>query len=245
MAKESGVGIDQLFVAGWDLSGDVSAVQTIACRRAALEVTAINSSGVERISGLTDGEISFNTWYNSTTDQEHTALSSLPTADRTALYFHSNTVGSQAAGIVGKQINYDWARGQDGSLAGTIQILANGSGVVWGDQLTTGKQVVTSAGDGASIDYTAVSTAFGAVAYLQVFAFTGTSITVAIQDSADNAAWTNITGLSFTAATGRTEQRLATATTATIRRYVQAAWTGTFSSATIAVMFRKFEVAQS
>jgi hypothetical protein len=244
MPKESGVG-DNWYVAGYDLSGNASAINTIATRRAALDVTAIDKSAVERISGLRDGEISFNTWYDSATDAEHDALKTLPLTDRTGLYFHGSTVGSPCAGIVGNQINYDWARGQDGSLAGTVQLLANGFGVEWGDMLTTGKQTFTGAANGTSIDYTAASTAFGAVAYLQVFSFAGTSTTFTVQDSADNAAFATITGLGFTAATGRTEQRLATAVGATIRRYVRIAATGTFSSCVAAILFRKFEVAQS
>jgi hypothetical protein len=244
MPKESGMG-DNLYVAGWDLSGDIGAVNVIATRVAPLEVPGIDKSAMERIPGIRDGEISFNAWWDTTTDQEHTALSSLPTADRTVLYFHGAAVGNPVAAMIGKQINYDWTRGQDGSLAGTIQVLGNGSAVDWGDQLTTGKQTFSGAANGTSIDYTTVSTAFGAVAYLQVFAFTGTNVTVTIADSADNSSFTPITGLAFTAATGRTEQRLATAITATIRRYVRAQLTGTFSNAVIAVSFTKFLSAQS
>lgn len=245
MAKESGVGVDNFYVGGYDLSGDVSAINLIACRRAALEVPVLTSAAMERISGLRDGEISFNTWYDNATDAEGDALETLPTTDRTGLYFHGSTVGSPCAGIVAKQSNFDWARGQDGSLAGTVQLLANGFGVEWGDQLTTGKQTFTGAANGSSIDYTAVSTAFGALGYLQVFSFAGTSATFTIADSADNGSFTPITGLAFTAATGRTEQRLATAVGATIRRYVRIQVTGTFSSCVAAVLFRKFEVAQS
>ena len=57
--------------------------------------------------------------------------------------------------------------------------------------------------------------------------------------------FSNITGLAFTAATGRTEQRLETAPTATIRRWVRLNLTGTFSNAVIAVAFKKFDAAQS
>ena len=37
---------------------------------------------------------------------------------------------------------------------------------------------------------------FGVQAYLQVFSFTGTDVTITIQDSADNSSFANITGLS-------------------------------------------------
>ena len=244
MAKEAGMG-DNFYIGGYDLSSDVAALNTIACRRAALDVTAIDKSAHERISGLLDAEISFNTWFDTATDLEHAALSTLPTTDRSCLYFHGSTVGNSSFGLIGKQINYDWSRGQDGSLSGTVQVLTNGTAGDWGDMLTTGKQTFTGAANGTSIDYTAVSTAFGAVAYLQVFSFAGTSATFAVQDSADNAAFAAITGLTFTAATGRTDQRLATAVGATIRRYVRISVTGTFSSCVAAVSFTKFLSAQS
>lgn len=248
MAKESGVAVDALYVDGYDLSGDVGAVQTIAQRRNLLEVTGLNVAGIERIGGLEDGELSFNSWYNAAAGQEHVALSAPGTGDHQVLYFHGSTVGtSPAAGLIGKQIDYPPQRGADGSLAISLQYLANGGGLDWGDMLTTGKQTFGAAGVGTAFDYTTVSTAFGAVAYLQVFAFTGTSVTVAVQDSVDSTPgnFSNITGLAFTAATGRTSQVLATATTATIRRWVRLNLTGTFSNAVIAVMFRKFDLAQT
>lgn len=245
MPKESGVGIDALYVDGYDLSGDVGSVQTIAQRRNLLEVPGLNVAAMERIGGLQDGELSFNSWFNTASSQEHEALSTLPTTDRTVMYFHNATVGSPAAALRAKQIDYQMARGQDGSLALTVQALANGSSVEWGDQLTTGKQSFGAAGNGTSFDYTAVSTAFGAVAHLQIFSFTGTSVTVTIADSADNGSFTPITGLGFTTSSGRMAQRLATATTATIRRYVRVQLTGIFSATSIAVVFKKFDVAQT
>jgi len=246
MAKEAGLG-DNFYIGGYDLSTDVSALDTIACRRAALDVTSIDKSAVERISGLRDGEMSFATWFDTATDLEHAALSTLPTTDRSAFYFHGSVVGNTAAAILGKQINYDWSRGQDGSLAGTVQVLGNGNAVDWGIMLTNGKETFGAAGAGTAFDQTTASTAFGAVAYLQVFAFSGTSVTVAVQDSVDStpANFSNITGLAFTAASGRTEQRLATGLTATIRRWVRINLTGTFSNAVVAVTFTRFIAAQS
>lgn len=66
------------------------------------------------------------------------------------------------------------------------------------------------------------TSAYGAQAYLQVMAFTGTDATVTLQDSADGSAWSNIASGSFaqiTTAPG--SQRIALTNTATIRRYVR------------------------
>jgi hypothetical protein len=146
--------------------------------------------------------------------------------------------------MVGKQMNYDAARGADGGLAFTVQALANGTALEWGDSLTTGKQTFASSGNGTSIDYTAVSTAFGAVGYLQVFSVASGTATVAIQDSANNSTFADVTGLVFAAATARTQERLATAVGATIRRYVRVNLTGTFTNAVIAVGVLKFASTQ-
>jgi hypothetical protein len=81
-------------------------------------------------------------------------------------------------------------------------------------------------------------TPYGLQAYLQVFAFTGTSVTVKLQESADNGvndAWTDVTGGSFTAATGVTTERIATSTTQNVERYLRVVTTGTFTNAQFAV----------
>jgi hypothetical protein len=95
----------------------------------------------------------------------------------------------------------------------------------------------TTATNGTAFDCGAVSTLFGGQAYLQVNAFTGTSVTVKLQDSADNATFADLTGAAFTAATARGAQRLVLNPTATVRRYVRAVTTGTFSSAVFQVTF--------
>jgi hypothetical protein len=75
-------------------------------------------------------------------------------------------------------------------------------------------------------------------AYLHVFSFAGTSVTVKLQESSDNGggdAFADVTGGAFTAATGRTWQRIATGTQ-NVKRYLRVVTTGTFSSAVFAVM---------
>lgn len=85
-----------------------------------------------------------------------------------------------------------------------------------------------------------LQSAFGAQAYLQVTSFAGTSVTVAVQDSADNASFAAVTGLSFTAVVAAPNtQRLATANNATIRRYLRVVTTGTFNPATFAVALNR------
>ena len=248
MAKSGGLG-DFLAVAGYDISGDVGSLQSIRGGPALLDVTAINKSAMERIGGLRDGEISFNSFFNDAALQEHVALKGLPTADVQLMYLRGEALASYGACMVAKQVNYDWARGEDGSLIGTIQALANGYGLTWGKQLTAGKDNVTGAGNGTGVDFGTGSVSFGLVAFLQVFAFTGTDVTFTIQESSDDAGgdpYAAVTGGAFTQVTsGPTSERIVTSLTQTVERYLRVvrATSGGFSSCDYAVVCERHPVA--
>lgn len=241
MAKKGGMG-DRLYVSGFDISGDVGSLSRIGGGPAALDVTDITQGGFGRLGGLRDGSIEFSAWFDDSAGQAHKTLSALPTADVLLAYFQGAALGNQAAFLTAKQINYDLTRGNDGGLSAVTQAQANGFGLEWGLQLTPGQRTDASATTpGTGFDQTVVSTAFGLQAQLQVFAFTGTSVTVKIQDSADNATFADVAGLTFTAATARTSERIATGATATIRRYLRVVTTGTFSNAVFAVVANRNE----
>lgn len=90
------------------------------------------------------------------------------------------------------------------------------------------------------------SLAFGAQAYLQVTAFTGTDATVSVVDSADNVSFTAVTGLTFAQTTAaNTFQRVATSNTATVREYlgVSVATTGGFTALSFSVAIVKNPIA--
>jgi hypothetical protein len=240
MAKQSGLG-DNCYVGGYDLSGDIGSLSRIGGGIATFDVTGIDKSAMERIGGLRDGAIEFNSFMNDSTGQAHNRLRTLPTADVVVSYFRGTALGNQAASLVAKQINYDGTRNNDGMLTFQTQAQANAYGLEWGTQLTAGKRTDTTATSPATgVDFTA-STSFGWQAYLQVFSFTGTSCTVTLQDSANNSAFAGFTGSAFTAATGVTTQRLEGAAGSTVRQYVRAITSGTFSECTFAVMFVKNE----
>jgi len=95
---------------------------------------------------------------------------------------------------------------------------------------------VTTGGTGGTM--TKTSTNFGASAYLHVFSFTGTSITVKVQDSADNSTFADL--LTFTAATAAGAERIqSSSATGIVRRYVRAISTGTFNPCTFSVAFTR------
>lgn len=245
MAKQSGLG-DRLFVSGYDLSGDINSLGRIGGGPAPLDFTAINASAMERKGGLRDGAIEFTAFFNPSAAQAHPVLSALPTTDVILTYCRGTTLGDPAAALVAKQIGYDGNRGNDGSYTFSVQAQANGFGLQWGKQGTAGIRTDTAATNGSSVDFGTGSTSFGLQAFLHVFAFTGTSVTVKIQESSDDGAgdaFADVTGGAFTAATGITSQRIATSTTQTVERYLRVVTSGTFSNAQFAVAIMRPDVA--
>lgn len=229
--KQTGLG-DRLLVGGVDLSGDINSVQRIGGGPVALDLTDITQSAYDREGGLRNGGIDFTSYFDKQTGQSHLTLSTLPTTDTVVTYCKGYTLGAPAASCVAKQINYDPTRGADGTFTMAVATQSNGYGLEWGFQLTPGLRTDTGATNGDSVDGGASSTN-GAQFYLHVTSFTGTSVTVKIQDSADDSNWLDLSGASFAAASAVGWQRIAV--TGTVRRYLRVATTGTFNPATFLV----------
>lgn len=244
MSKQSGLG-DALFIAGYDLSGDINALGNVGGGPTTLDTTGIDKSAFERIGGVRDGRLQMVSYFNPASNRAHPRLSALPTTDVIAAYFRGTALGGASANIVAKQLNYDGTRADDGAFTFAVEAQANAYGLEWGTSLTAGKRTDTAATNGSSVDFGTGSTSFGLQAYLHVFAFTGTSVTVKLQESSDNGAgdaWADVTGGAFTAATGITSERIATASNQTVERYLRVVTTGTFSNAVFAVSVNRNEV---
>lgn len=243
MAKQSGLG-DALFIDGFDVSGDIGSLSNLHGGPATLDVTGIDKSAYERLGGRRDGEMAFTSFMNDSAGQAFQVLKILPRTDRLISYCRGLGSGSPMASMACKQIGYDPTRGNEGSLIYETSAQANSFGLEWGVQLTPGKRTDTTATSPATGLDTTASASFGLQAYLHVFAFTGTSVTVTLQDSADNSTFAAIGGgVSFTAATAVGAQRLVTVNTQTVRRYVRAITTGTFSNASFIVQLTKNDTA--
>lgn len=236
MAKQSGLG-DNFYYAGVDLSGDVGQIGNVSGGPAAMDVTGIDKSGFERIGGRRDGHMEWSSWFNPA--RAHLSYSDLPTSDVLMTYCRGTTLGNPGAAMIGKVLDYPGKMGNDGSF--TFELKADASAgypLEWGRQGTAGIRTDGSATNGSSIDDSA-SSSFGLSAYLHVFAFTGTSVTVKIQESSDDGgsdAFADVTGGAFTAATGVTSQRIETASDLSVERYLRVVTTGTFSDAQFAVL---------
>ena len=242
MAKQGGMG-DALYVSGYDFSGDITAIGSIAGGLDPRECTSIIKYGMERIGGRKSGSIVATSWFDSAAGAAHDRYSTLPTVDQLVSYKHTTVLGGPSADLLAKQTNYDGERNDDGDLTFEVEALSSaGYPLEWGRQLTAGKRTDSSAANGTGVDFGA-SSAFGIAVYMHVFAFTGTSVTVKIQESSDNAvgdAYADVVGAGFMAATAITFQRIQTATDLSVERWLRVVTTGTFTNAVFAVSVMRY-----
>lgn len=121
----------------------------------------------------------------------------------------------------------------------SVDIIGNGYGLEWGQMLTANKRqdtVATTPTSGLDdLAGTPTSTAFGATMYVQVFSFTGTSVTFTLRDAATEPTYAAVTGGASAAMTAIGAQRWSTSSTQTIRRFLSIGTSGTFSEVTFAV----------
>lgn len=229
MSKQTGLGA-RLYVAGSNLSGDIGSLSRIAGGNTPLEVTGIDKSAFERIGGRRDGGIDYSAWFNPATGAAHPVLSALPTTDQVVTYCHRATIGSPAACCTAKQIGYDPTRGADGALTIAVQAQANAYGLEWGVLATAAARTDTGATNGASIDLGAAGS-YGLQAYLHVTAFTGTDVTIKLQQSSDDGAgdaFADVTGGAFTQVTSAPlAERIQTARDQAVEQYLRVVTTTT------------------
>lgn len=153
MAITDGLG-QAFYYGGYDLSGDTGSADDIGGGLVGTQdVTAINQSAYRRIGLLRDGRISWGAFFNKAAGQAHERLGALPTADRHLMWATGAAIGDPVACLVGKQINYDFTRPQDGSLTIAVNAQGNAYGLEWCDLLTAGKRTDTSATSGTAAEF--------------------------------------------------------------------------------------------
>jgi hypothetical protein len=246
MAKESGLGAG-LLLAGYDITGDVTALGRIGGGPKLTEAcTGIDKQAYERLGLQRDGSMAVTSWFNPASNMSHDRLGNLPTTDVQAQYWHRQVIARPVACIVAKQANYDGNRASDGSFTFETEFPGNAFGLEWCTGLTAFKRSDTTATNGTGVDLAsgtfAGSSTFGLQAYLQVFSFTGTSVTIKLQESSDNGggdAFADVTGGGFTAVTAIGHERIQTSRTQTVERYLRVVTTGTFSQCTFAVAVQR------
>lgn len=125
----------------------------------------------------------------------------------------SYKVSAPVSGVVSASANF---QPDDGQHAGVLLHLL---------------QAETTATNTTAVDNAAL-TSNGAVANLHVTAFTGTNIAIKVQHSVDNVTFADL--ITFNSVTGVGAQQ--GVVTGTVNRYLRVIWSGTFTSATFAVV---------
>ncbi|HET7182132.1 MAG TPA: hypothetical protein VFI15_07880 [Candidatus Limnocylindrales bacterium] len=232
----------ECYVGSADISGDIGAVTSMSSPRPTITVTGLNKSAPEKKSGRRDGAMSFAAFFNVDSGAAHATFSALPRTDVLAsVALGTPALGGPIASMTCKQLDYAPTVGDDGSIGFTVEMAANGYGLEHGELLTTGKQSFsTGTVNGDSIDLGDTDTSFGAAAYLHVFSVASGTAVFKVQDSDDDVTFADVTGLTFTGATGATSQRLQTGLTATVRQYVRLQGSGTHGAAVVAVNFVRY-----
>lgn len=150
MSKQNGLGA-RLLVGGYDLSGDIQAIDTATGGPALGDVTDITQSAHSRLGLLRDGSLGFTCYMD--TANAHPVLAALPVTDTLmAFLVPPLSAGSPSVWCNAKQVNYDPTRGADGSLTLKVDGQSNGFGTEWCQQLTAGLRTDTTATNGVSLD---------------------------------------------------------------------------------------------
>lgn len=240
MAKKSGLA-QEMYVAGYDISGDVGSVSSMAVTSNSQDVTGLNQSAHQRIGTLHDASIAFDTFFNDASNALHDALKGLPTTDVGAMYLTGTTRGDGAFCMEAKQIDYNWTRGADGSLTGTTEARSSSGGANW-CRLLVKKVTHSSATDETGIVAPGgAQTTKGAVGYLQHMSAGSGTVEYDIEDSSDSTngsdgAWANLLAFADVATpwnpiTGRVQ------VTGNVEKWVRASTNGTFTNAVFAMAF--------
>lgn len=159
MAKQSGLGA-RLLVGGYDLSGDIQALDQVSGTVGLLEVADITQSAHARIPGERDGSVGFTSFMDPA--NAHPVLSALPTGDVHMMALLPPLAVSALnmnACVIAKQVNYDPNRAADGMLTQKTEGQGNGYGLEWCMPLTAGLRTDTTATNGTSLDQGAGFTA--------------------------------------------------------------------------------------
>jgi hypothetical protein len=249
MPRSSGLGA-ALWVGGYDVGASTNSLSRIGGGNTPIVMTDITQSAMARDGGLRSGGMDIVSYWNPDAGGSHAAYSGLPTADSVATYVaYTPAIGVPCASCIGKQLNYDGNRTQDGGFLLNTTVESNGYGLQWGFLATAGMRTDTAATAAAAVSpldqLSASPGLFGLVMYVHLKAFTGTSVTIKLQESSDNSgdAYADVVGATTGALTTAPQAvRVATGSIA-VERYLKVVTTGTFSNAVFGVQVYRHRIA--
>lgn len=220
-------------VGTWIVEGNATLARVTSPTHAgagALEITSVASGNASAASGqvpVKEGQVyPCSAWFRAATDPRTCELL-VNWFDASHSYIDTGTVGDAVDSTSAwTQVSGSVTAPASAAYAGVVA-RANGTGdageVHYLDDVFLGEG----------------STAHGLQAYLQVLDFTGTSVTVKLQESSDDGGtdtWADVTGGGFAAATAPGVQRIATARDLNVERYLRVVTSGTFSVADFLVV---------
>lgn len=182
--------------------------------------------------GLDDGQLALEAIFSNAEIIEIESWAKADTYPWTRL-LDGAAVGNGGESLLGLKQSIDVSSPVGDIVQAAITVQADG-GV---DRVVSLHDVIaseTAAGQESSHDSGAAS-ANGGVAVVHLIGFTGTSISIKIEDSANDSTFADLA--TFTALTDVGSEHVVVAEGTTVDRYLRAAWTGTFTSATFVVTF--------
>lgn len=195
-----------------------------------------------RLAGALDGKVSLGGFWDGTATSgiDARADAQLNGADLvTSIVWGGNTKGNKAALLVIKQGSYKNEASISDAVTFTLDGEANGSSNAGFLLHALGAETSASNGTGQDMNTVAAGAFTGYTANLHITAFSGTSITVKLQDCATlGGVYADLSGATFTAATAIGAQQI-TSSTQSVQQFVRIAWTGTFTTCTFLVTVSK------
>lgn len=230
--KDTKVYLDAYDITGGQIS--VAREKSIA----ALDTTVLGLNSRRFIAGLKRGQFTLRGVYDDIGDGLNAdVLDDILGTAKVISVVHGNTVPARGDGGDVKQAAYGLAEPVDGicAVSGTFSL----KGPPYYAPLLQPKATKTETGEGTSRE-DAAQTTTGAVAIIHIGAVEGTpgSIVVKVQDSANDADWADVPGLTFTVVTtAGGADVVITSATETIDKYLRAHWTiTTFTTCWIVVL---------
>ena len=185
------------------------------------------------IPGLGDGTISLGGIWDSTADAALAGMVQSAAGEPWAVAYDGFVVGNSVRVCQARQTSYKASSPVGDVVSYTVEVQADG-GLDIGTALQDSVAAETGAGAAAGTDH-GVLTSDGGISQIHLLAFTGTDLIVKTQHSTTDGTYIDLT--TFTTLTGVGSERIAVS--GTVNKWMRAEWSGTFSSATFAVVFAR------
>ncbi len=222
----------ELYLGDTNISEWISSTQ-ITVSNALADVSAYADEDRNYLGGIISGSVALSGMYDGAADAIDTELTNALKTQTLFSAAYGQALSDRWVGMQSQATDYTVSN-PVGDVVAISYAASADDGVSRGTVLHPIANVESSAGEETKVDHTQAS-ALGAVGFLHVTAFTGTNITIKIEDGATSGgAFSDL--IAFTQVTGITAERKEVAAAAdTPNVWLKVSWTGTFSSCTFIV----------